>query len=335
MFGGYSNNDYSDFDILKVSNSNGVVQEQRVQANEIDLNEKSVIILCGNNTRSLGRAEYYARLCRNWVDKRVQKNNFSTYSIFYPNTQPLFDTYSFLLDYHKLTTELFNKIIFRDGQILSTNEIKQNLSNITFFGHSAGGYVMNQIMQNLKDLLSNCNFPPDEIDEIYGSIVFLAYSPYSLVKAPIKSVYITPIYDSLGSLKLAYNETKKNNYKCSHSFDIDNLKPKTVAFANNYKKAICNSDVLYFANKNSIIATPNLLYYDGKKEDHNFAGVINYQRQNPNQTQAGKFTTLFMNKAFNYCINTKRENLDMLKLFKRVIAQENAYTTQTESEKEI
>lgn len=325
-----------DFDILKVStNKFNDLSSQRVTPTEINFDEKNVIILCGNGSKSLNKAEFYAHLCRNWLADYTCNNNFSTYSIFYPNTQPLFEENSFTLNYYDLTKQLFDKILFKNNKRQNINEIKKKLNNVTFFGHSAGGYAMNNIMQSLNQILTDNSFPKDDIAQIYNNIVFIAYSPYSFVDAPIKTIYVTPIYDSVGSLKHSYSKLLTTNFKSLSSIkSIRKLNATASSFAKNYKKAINNADVSYFANKRTLIATPNLLYYDGKEEDHNFAGAIIYPTENTYQTNAGKLTAEFLSKAFNYCLTTNHEDLNMLTLYSKV-ASENNNINQTEQNKDL
>ena len=134
----------------------------------------------------------------------------------------------------------------------------------------------------------------------------MAYAPYSLVTAPIKAVYVAPIYDSIGSVKLVYRKiiTGKDIISSNPNIDIWGEKKlnarRYLNFIQQYTEAIRNGDTLYFANENSLVATPNLLYADGKREDHNFAGAISYTVKNPYQTKAGKMTAKFMGKTLEY-----------------------------------
>ena len=71
------------------------------------------------------------------------------------------------------------------------------------------------------------------------------------------------------------------------------------------------------------MSTPNLLYFDGEKEDHNFAGVVNYNSLNPNQTHAGRLTAKFMGEVLTYCLATKREDFKLDELYAEIINANN------------
>jgi hypothetical protein len=129
----------------------------------------------------------------------------------------------------------------------------------------------------------------------------------------------------MGSVKLAYKHMLKSDKVVSSRPDLDffganKLNTRmNVNFMRQYKEFMRGENTLYFANKNSLVATPNLLYYDGRKEDHNFAGVINYNARNPYQTKAGRLTTKFMNITFDYCVSTKREKFDINDLYRQAL----------------
>lgn len=310
-----------DYAVLKSEyNQIDELKFEKIGISEINFNEKSVIILCGNNTTSQRRAEFYAHLCRNWVDKFDQKK-LKTYSIYYPSIQPLFnENLSLKLDYDYLALQMFNNIIFKGNKILSAEEIKNKLSNVVFFGHSAGGYVMNELMFSLGKILKGCDFSTVDIKKIYESIVFIAYAPYELVKSPVKSICVAPIYDSMGSSKLVYKHVLKSKNAISSAYGLNfgaksNNQEMIEKFLNNCNTEIKLNNTIYFMNKNSVFSTPNLLYYDGKMEDHNFAGAIIYKTKNQHQTEAGVLTAKFLKHAFNYSLITKREQFNLKELY--------------------
>ena len=138
-------------------------------------------------------------------------------------------------------------------------------------------------------------------------------------------MYITPIYDSVGSLKLSIDEfkIKKHPSFSTRNFDIEktSTEPTTTPhnFRKQYKESIHNKDIAYMKYRNTMIATPDLMYYDGIKEDHNLAGIINYQGENPYKTKAGVLATKLMELIFNYCLSTNRKKFSMAELYDEAI----------------
>ncbi|MBR1988382.1 MAG: hypothetical protein IKA36_05030 [Clostridia bacterium] len=316
-----------DFAVLKSKiNSQNQLSFARTDISRIDFEKKSIIILCGNNSRSLSRAEFYSYLCRGWVRNMKKNSELSTYAIFYPNNQPLFNEYPYIeLDYEGLANQMFQKVLFKDDKLKSVEDIKKSLSNVVFFGHSAGGYVMNNLMNNFAKIMVKNKFSRSDIRKIFESIVFIGYAPYSLVDAPVKAIYIAPVYDSMGSAKLVYKKMLKSKNVRSSKPRMDLFGQNKITarvnsnFMGEYKKKVKGKNTLYFSDKNSIVTTPNLLYNDGNKEDHNFAGVINYKSENPNQTKAGKSTAKFLNHAFDYCLSTSREKFNINEIYNQAL----------------
>ena len=323
----YENFFRKDFAVLRSKmNSKNEILMDKVDTSSIDLKEKSIVVLCGNNSRSMRKAEFYAYLLRNWLKNSEQNIKTTTYSVYYPNEQPLFNEDSqFDLNYKDLAKDIFQQTIYKDGKVKSIEEIKKDLRNVTFFGHSAGGYVMNKLVCCFGEMLKDAGFNKSDIRKIYDSVVFVAYAPYVLVQDPIKAVYVTPIYDSIGSVRHAYKKIIKSKDSISVSsriniFGENKIDTKVYAsFINKYKEIMDRKHTLYYASKKALIATPNLLYLDGNNEDHNFAGVINYSRNNPYQTKAGKLTAKFLSQTLDYCLSTKREEFDINDLYKQAI----------------
>ena len=325
----YNINKYlrNDFGVVKTQfvEQNKLMFE-RVDTSDIKFDGKSVVILCGNDTRSQSRGEFYAYLCNNWLGDAFYKPDLTMYSIYYPNKQPLFNEDShFSLDYETLAKTIFKQAVVKDNKIQSAEEIKKNLSNVVFFGHSAGGFVMNELMNSFGKMLTDLHFSKSDIKNIYSGIVFMAYAPYSLVNAPIKSIYVAPIHDSIGSSKLVYKKllNSKSIFSSAPSIDIwgeNRLTSRTYPnFLRHYEKAMNGKQTVYYASDDSLIATPNLLYFDGKKEDHNFAGAVIYPAHNPHQTDAGRNTAQFLGKALNYCLTTPREKFNTLDLYEKTV----------------
>lgn len=327
----YEKKDIQDsFSAIKAiqTNPHEAIEVSEININSVNCNKKTAIILCGNNTRDAQRASFYASCFYGWMDETIDRKNIEVYSIFYPKDQPLLT--SFELDpsfnYDALAEALFNQAIFKDGKIQSTEEVIENISNIVFFGHSIGGHVMNELMFGLGKILQDNNFSPEDAKKIYNSIVFIAYSPYTLVAAPINHIYITPIYDSMGSTKLVYDRMLKvgNMTTSNPKLDIQNIcKFRSNSYYNFLKLfeiAMKNEDTLYFCDHNSLIATPNLLFNDGTKEDHNFAGIINYKSKHPNKTKAGELTTEFLKQTISYTLSISRDKFSTTELFDKVTA---------------
>lgn len=297
------------------------------EIDSLKINGKTIIILCGNNTKSPNKAAFYANNCFNWLEDYPERRDVTVYSIFYPNNQPLLNTFKpdLTFNYKELAEIIFKQVMYKGGRVLPPEQIADNLNNITFFGHSIGGYVMNELMKNFGEMLECENFSKVEINRIYSRIVFVGYSPFMFVKAPTKNVYITPIYDSVGSLKLSINEFKIKKHPSFSTTDYDIEKTSTEPtltphnFRKQYKNSINNQDIAYMKSRNTMIATPDLMYDDGIKEDHNLAGIINYQHENPYKTNAGILATKLMKLIFNYCLSTNRKRFSMTELYDEAI----------------
>lgn len=314
------------FGVMKVNISDNNFVETPVNVNDIKFNGKTIVSLCGNDTRAENRASFYSKCCLSWLGDKVDKDKITTYSIFYPFDQPLnsYFTLDPRFDYDTLAKTIFEQVMIKDGKEQSADEVAKNLEDVVFFGHSIGGFVMNELMYGFGKMMQARKFSEEEMKKVYGSIVFIAYSPYMLVAAPINHIYITPMYDSMGSTKLVYDRMLQvgNMTSSNPNFDINTLcKFRATSYANFlklYETAMKNEDTLYFSDHNALIATPNLLFDDGKIEDHNFAGVLNYPFKHPYKTKAGELTTQFISKAFDYSLLTSREKFSTTELFNQV-----------------
>jgi len=304
------------FNLISTSfNSDSSIIEKPISKLDIDTTKKTIISLCGNNTKNPMRGFSYAHHCINWLNNSQYQQVTDVHAIFYPHEQPLLETLTPnpQFNYTELANIIFNQLIKSDKTTLTTNEIINNFENIIFFGHSMGGFIMNELMNKLNSILKNNGFSKNQIDKIYKSIVFIGYSPYCLVDAPINKIFITPIYDSLGSTKLAFDIMNKQNSISSTQPNLNinevcKLREKShPSFIKHYNNLTSNEDVSYFTFDNTLIATPNLLYYDGIKEDHNLAGVVNYKTQSPYKTKAGCIMTEFMNETFSYAFEAQRD----------------------------
>ncbi len=326
------------FGLIKANTVSNEVKCEEHDINKLKIKGKTVIILCGNNTKNSNRASEYANYCLDWLNKLEQRDQVSVYSIYYPKSQPLLNNFTpnLFFDYDGLAEVIFKQVIYKNNEVLSVDEIANNLNDIVFFGHSIGGYVMNELMNKFGAMLEKENFTKTQINKIYSRVAFIGYSPFAVVKAPINNIYITPIYDSLGSLKFALDEVKnKKNVSFSNGQLNIGMICKEASktphlFRKAYRTSIDNQDIAYLMHKNTLIATPNLLFADGKKEDHNLAGVIKYQEKNPYKTSAGETTTKLLEYVLKYSLLTERQNFSISELYNNLT--KNAQHTLNEIE---
>lgn len=328
---------FDSFGVMKVKISDNNFVETPVDVNSIKFDGKTIVSLCGNDTRSESRASFYSKCCLSWLGDKVDKEKITTYSIFYPFDQPLnsYFTLDPRFDYDSLAKAIFEQVLTKDGKKQSADEVAKNLGDVVFFGHSIGGYVMNELMYGFGKMMQENHFSEEEMKKVYQSIVFIAYSPYMLVAAPINHIYITPMYDSMGSTKLVYDRMLQvgNMTSSNPNLDIHTLcKFRATSYSNFlklYETAMKNEDTLYFSDHNALIATPNLLFNDGNIEDHNFAGILNYPFKHPYKTKAGELTTKFISDAFDYSLLTSREKFSTTQLFNQI---KNSSSSKEESE---
>ena len=230
-----------------------------------------VFCLCGNNTKNPANAYFYLKNCYSWLNGSEHQNKTDFYSIFYPRSQPLSNSFvpNMKFNYKKLSKVLFEQLIKENGSVLSVDEISERFNNIIFFGHSMGGYIMNELMLNFKQIMIKEGFTNEDIKKVFSSIMFIGYSPFSLVEEPINRVYITPMFDSFGSTKLAYDELNKNKKFVStvNKLNVDEIvklrETSKSSFVKNYRKHINNDATAYLLSDNLLFSTPDLLLDDG------------------------------------------------------------------------
>lgn len=317
------------FGLVKTTCSSKSANFTDLKISDFKTKGKTLVVLCGNNTKTPNKAAAYGANCYNWLSGYANKKSVDLYSIYYPIEQPLLNdlTLNHKFDYEDLFNTLFKPILYKKGKLKSAEEIAESLSDITFFGHSIGGHIMNELANSFAKFMKSKNFTKEEMNKVFSSIVFIGYSPFKLVDAPIKSVYIAPLYDSLGSTKLVYDKMQKGGKYLSSNpnikFDqIYKLREKAHHdYIKEYKKHTSNEPIQLFVNKNNLIITPNLLYFDGIKEDHNLAGVINYKNPSPYKTDAGKLTTELFIKTFLYALTTTRKKFSTKHLYNEAIKQ--------------
>ena len=320
------------FNVLKVNLSGDGFTETLVDPNSIIFDGKTIVSLCGNDTRDPNRAGFYSKCCLSWLGENSPKDKVTAYSVFYPSDQPLKTNFELdtQFDYDALANAIFGQIFTKNENPQTPEEAANNLKDVVFFGHSIGGFVMNELMYGLGKMMAERNFSDDDMRKVYKNIVFIAYSPYTLIAAPINHIYITPMYDSMGSTKLVYDRmVQVGNMRSSNpSFDIHTLcKFRATSYSNFlklYETAMRGEDTIYFADHNALIATPNILFNNGRIEDHNFAGVLNYPFKHPYKTKAGELTTRFIGQAFDYALTTERDRFSTLQLFDQITNNSNA-----------
>ena len=310
------------FGLVKTSfnKETGEIVREEMDASKLTLKGKNIIILCGNNTKDPMRASVYAGHCFNWLKGYPKREDVEMFSIFYKQQQPLLSNYQLNphVDYVSLAKTIFEQVLDSSDNI---EDVAKKLGDITFFGHSIGGHVMNEIVKNFGKMMQERGFSEADINKAYSSMVFIGYAPYSLVKSPINRIYMTPIYDSVGSAKLVYTDLLKTSPTAysNTSVDVQNLyktRPTSYAtFIDRYRRAVDDADATYFGGSDYLVAIPNLLYDDGIKEDHNLAGVVEYPGENPYKTTAGKIATGFMRDAFTYSVSVPRNEFSIGKLF--------------------
>jgi len=318
----------------------GTISQEEIDLSKIDISKKCVIILCGNNTKHVDKANLYAKNTLNWLQDYPNRPDVSVYSIYYPRRQPLNNDLrpNTNFNYNELIKTLYKKIFYRDNKLLSVDEIAKNLSNITFFGHSVGGHVMNELMYNFKKLMQHKGFSNEDINKICSSIVFVGYAPFEFVDAPTNNIYITPLHDSVGSTKLAFDrmqdhkDLQLSNPNVDIKKIIDNIGTYHYDFVDIYREATQNDELLLAQYDKSLAIIPELLYYDGIKEDHNLAGVVHYPGENPYKTPTGKRVTRLMGNIFNYILSTNRQNLSVNDIYRQAVSQTLKTTTETNKE---
>ena len=188
---------------------------------------------------------------------------------------------------------------------------------------------MNELMYSLEKAMRRFNFSLAEMNRIYSSIVFIGYSPFRLVDYPTKNIYIAPLYDSAGSAKLCIDKMKRKRILFSsnpdfHLEEMRSLKADSYFnFIKKYKNFTKNDDIVYLMNSDTLVAIPNLLFNDGKLEDHNLAGVMRYYDNHPYKTRAGEITTDLMSFLFEHSIFDDRQQLEIADLYDEILYSNN------------
>lgn len=334
------NNLQKHFNILETKIENGRPIQKIVNFDKMDLNQKSIVILCGNTTRTPVGASTYTKYIYDWLSNYPNRNQLNFYSIYYPNNQPLLTNFlpDSSFDYMELSNQIFSSLTTHNNKPLPADEICKNLDNIVFFGHSVGGMVMNNITNYLVTSLLLNKFSHEDIDKILSSIKFIAYSPFKTVDYHINNIYISPLYDSMGSTKKCLDALKQNNYSSTNHKISKIVKSKAnypyyADYFNHFSSVFYDTETNYVETNRTLLAIPNLLYFDGISEDHNLAGVIKYARPDPQKTKTGEATTEFMQLIFKYCLEHTRENFNTKELYNLAVDLQNHEEKSSENQK--
>lgn len=311
------------FKIVKTELKSGTPYHSIIDLEDINFQGKSVVCFCGNLTKKPENAVSYSAKAYTWLSDYPDRDNVTFYSIYYPTEQPLESNLSpnIALDYRHLSKKLLMSAVRKNNEPLPVNEMIKNLSNITFFGHSAGGMVMDETIDRFIVFLKRYSFNKESINKILSSIVFVGYAPYKFVEAPINAVYITPFFDSLGSSKKAIERINQEKNFISSNENCKQINSKAVNcqtyedFVKMYQPILTKDKSIYFANNNTLFAMPDLLIDDGIIEDHNLAGVSESYVSNASKTQAGIITTSFMHNVFKQSLQNERKNFSTIDLF--------------------
>jgi len=320
------------FAVTKTQNINNQVTHEETKLSSMDLSGKSVIILCGNDTRSEMKANRYARNYFDWLNDYNNAQDITIYSLYYPSIQPLNNNLrpNTFFDYSELSKVLYEKMFYQNNNLLSIDEIVNKLNNITFFGHSVGGHVMNELMYDFKKYMENDNFSHEDMQRIFSSITFVGYSPFEFVEAPTNNIYITPLHDTVGSTKLAFDRMKDHedlvlsNPNIDIEYIINNLDSYHFEFVEQYQTASQNQDILLAKFDKNLAIIPDLLYDDGIKEDHNLAGIIYYSAENPYfvyKTKTGKITTNLLKNILSYILSTNNQHISIDDIYNKALHQ--------------
>lgn len=320
------------FKIVKTEINNCIPTHSIIDLEDISFKGKSVVCLSGNLTNTPQKAVGYSANAYNWLSSPA-RNDVTFYSLYYPTEQPLETNLSqnMALDYRRLSKKLLMSAVRKDNSALPMDEMIKNLSNITFFGHSAGGFVMDEIIDYFKVFLKRYSFSKSEIEKILSNIVFVGYSPFKFVEHPIKAIYVTPFYDTLGSSRKTIEEISANGDYDASSTEAKKLNKLAEKCTSHeelielYKPLLQKEESIYFKTKNSIFALPNLLFDDGVIEDHNLAGVTDSQKNLPYITNAGHRTIDFLSNVFEQSVLKDRQKFNLDEIFDKVslIKEEN------------
>lgn len=263
------------------------------ECNKLNITKPSVIVLGGNPTinemESLRNMNIFQSLAGyNFCNK--YSSDFDIYSITYNKGYVLNDSYSLSLkykseDFTSLAYSIFMPLVSKNELKIDTQKAGENLNKLTFFAHSAGALVMDNVMLSLRGLLRDLKYDRDDINYLFSQISLMAYAPFSVVHFPISSVYITPINDSLNSWVRTYILKEQKDEWSLDFADIEYLRDE---YLEKLKGDTAVSYVGYCGDSPFLNITPRELRKDFG-EDHNFVGVLRTKEgECPFASDAGK-----------------------------------------------
>lgn len=331
------------FSVIKTNIKNDKLYHKQINLSDMDLSKRSIIMLCGNDTRDPIKASNYAKHNFNWLKNYHDRDNLTIYSLYYPTIQPLNTDFTLnrFFNYDELSETLINKIFYDNNGILTVEQIIENLSKISFVGHSIGGQVMNELIYAIINNMNKEEFSHFDITKVCKNIVFVGYAPYIFVEAPINGIYITPLHDSVGSTKLAFDKmVKHKNITFSNpAIDLETIQNNIYSyhndFVNAYRQSTHNENILLAKYKNSMVAIPELMFYNPYNkimEDHNLAGAVHYPAQNPYKTLTGNIITSILDNILTYIVSTKRQNFSISNLYNMTLDQLEQSPNETSKE---
>lgn len=293
-----------------------------VKEDAVKLTRPTLLIFGGNDTDTMQRASDYAKTARYWLPACDDSNQpIDIYSVAYTAFRPLKNDCGLYFptthDYQDFADTFFLPNLTHNGQRISLEEAKANMSKIAIFAHSAGGFVAENTLNSTRQSLLDIGYSADEITDIFSQIVLVAHSPYSFVTEPIQAVYICPFYDSLGSFAKAmeYITSQEDKYHTS----VQHFKPMTFAshYLSNMAKGSFNPYWLDYpavcvGNKNTIMIAPNKLRRFGNiPEDHGLSGIIHYPKKYnmPDQSAIGRATSEIIEYTYGQAFDGTRKNI--------------------------
>ncbi len=294
--------------------------------NEFKISKPTIVIFGGNPTTIESEAGRYARTVDNWLAGfgDINRSKFDIVSVVYANGSPL-ENNLFLAgsdyDYNELAETIFLPLIANEQkQKLDVNLALKNLSLVSFFGHSAGAYVMDNIMDKFLRYAIKLGYTDDEIFQMCRQIKFLTFAPYQMVDAPIKSIYITPSFDELNSFYKAIEfMATKDNVSTNNNIDLkkymnmlNNHSPRFLKYGQKMADSVENDGIMtMFDNKDTLVVTPWKLSKN-EQSDHGLVGIV----RGPNNeislfsTDIGIKISDFIEKILKEYLSNSISNLD-------------------------
>ena len=314
------------FEFGKITGERNFSDEfQMLEKEQFDSSKKTLLIFPGNPTSDVSVAERYARCAALWLDGLKDKKDVQVCSMIYSNGRPLMENgvFNFDFNYDEVVNTFFMPYFVKNGERVSEKEAIDNIKKLVVFTHSAGAVVMNECMALLENKLKQLGYSADEVANIYSNFVMIAHSPYSVVYSPIKAVYVSPVYDSLGSFaktisffentKTTFSRQRLNIRRFVDVYDR-NIEGAIAGLQGLVRKfgAICMTD-----EKKTLNILPDVLFERNgfPPEDHGIAGIINYPLKSSEQTRAGAAVTKILCEATSSALERSEREFDIFDLY--------------------